>query len=127
MLNMSLVAAAALTVSVGVVHSWLGEKRLIGPLLAPEKRHGILAASAFSRGVLRFAWHVTTLAWWGLAAILAALARVPVEGVATQILLVIAVMFGITGLIVLIGSRGRHLSWPVFLAIAALSAGPAMV
>jgi hypothetical protein len=126
MLNMSLVAAAVLTVAVGAVHSGLGEKRLIGPLLAPEKRHGILAASAFSRGVLRFAWHITTLAWWGLAAILIALARVPVDGVATQILLIIAVMFGITGLITLTASRGRHLAWPVFIAIAALTAAPAL-
>ena len=33
----------------------------------------------------------------------------------------IAAVFLVHGLAALIGSRGRHLSWPVFLAIAALA------
>ena len=124
MTSLPLLGAAFLTVAVGVVHSWLGEKRLIGPLVAPERRHGILAASAFSRGVLRVAWHITTLAWWGFAAILGALASAPLDGQTRIVLVIIAVMFLLSGVITLIASRGRHLAWPVFLAIAALTALP---
>jgi hypothetical protein len=124
MTNLSLVGAAVLTVAVGVAHSWLGEKRLIGPLVDPERRHGILAASAFARGVLRFAWHITTLAWWGFAAILVALASAPLEGPTRTVLLIIAAMFMLSGVTTLVASRGRHLAWPVFLAIAALTALP---
>ena len=33
----------------------------------------------FTSRTLRFAWHVTSVAWWGFAAILALLARPPVS------------------------------------------------
>ena len=124
MLSISLVVAAVLTVLVGVVHSWLGEHRLIGPLLSPEGRRGILASSAFARGVLRFAWHLTSVAWWGFAAIMIVLAQAPPDGPARMVLVMTALMFLVTGLTTLITSRGRHLAWPVFLAIAGLCVAP---
>ena len=124
MANLSLLAAATLTVGVGLVHSWLGEVRLIWPLVAPGKRMGILEKSAFARGVLRFAWHLTTVAWWGFAAVLVVLAQTQVTGQDRIVLIAIAVMFAMTGLIALIASRGRHLAWPVFLAIAGLAIVP---
>ena len=37
---------------------------------------------------------------------------------------IIAAIFAVTGIVTLAVSRGRHLAWPVFLAIAALSAAP---
>ena len=124
MTNLSLLVASILTVGVGLVHSWLGELRLIGPLVAPGKRLGILEKSAFSRGVLRFAWHLTTVAWWGFAAILVVLAQTPVTGQGRIVLMAIALMFAMTGMIALIASRGRHLAWPVFMAIAGLALVP---
>lgn len=119
----TLVAAAALTVFIGVVHSWLGEVKLIGPLLAPENRAGLLK-SGFARGVLRFAWHLTTLAWWGLAAIVAAIAFWPLEPAGRCALAIIAAVFFLHGAIVLWAGRGRHHAWIVFFAIAALAASP---
>lgn len=119
----SLIAAALLTFAVGVAHSWLGEHRLIGPLLAPDNRHGILV-HRFARQVLRFAWHVTTLAWWGFAAILGYMAFSPVGEAGRIILVITALMFLITGAVVLMTSRGRHLAWPAFLAIGFLSLVP---
>lgn len=123
--NATIFAAALLTFLIGAVHSWLGEWRLIGPLLAPEQRQGRLASSAFARGVLRFAWHVTTIAWWGIGAALIALAAsAPLDRQGRLVLAIIAVTFLVTGLVTLIAGRGRHLAWPVFLAIAGLSAAP---
>ena len=124
MTNLSLLVASILTVGVGLVHSWLGEVRLIGPLVAPGKRLGILEKSAFARGVLRFAWHLTTVAWWGFAAILVVLAQTPVTGQGRIVLMAIALMFAMSGMIALIASRGRHLAWPVFMAIAGLALVP---
>ena len=124
MINASLVLAAVLTFGIGVVHSWLGERRLIGPLTAPGKRQGMLAKSVFARQVLRFAWHLTTLAWWGIAAILAVLAMSRIEGAMPTILIIIAVTFFVTGLVTLVSSCGRHLAWLVFFAIAGLSILP---
>ena len=124
MFSIPLAVAAVLTVFIGLVHSILGEQRLIGPLVAPERRQGILAKSSFSRGVLRFAWHITTLAWWGFAVILAALSMSPLAGHDRLVLAVIAGMFLLSGVMTLIAGRGRHLAWIVFFAIAGLSAMP---
>jgi peptidoglycan/LPS O-acetylase OafA/YrhL len=122
-MSISLIAAALLTVIIGVAHSWIGEQRLIGPLLAPDNRQGILV-HRFARKVLRMAWHVTTLAWWGIAAVLAILALSPVTGQGRMVLLAIGLMFLVSGLVSLFTLRGRHLSWPVFLAIGGLSLVP---
>jgi len=120
MTSTALLMAAALTFAVGAVHSLLGERRLIGPLLAPGHRQGILERSAFARQVLRFAWHLTTIAWWGIGAMLVAYALAPLDPSSRSTLAIIAVTFSITGIVILAASGGRHLAWPVFLAIAGL-------
>jgi len=124
MTSTPLAIAAVLAFAVGGVHSWLGEKRLLGPLLAPGHRHELLEKSAFARQVLRFAWHLTTIAWWGMGAALAAYAMVPVDPSARIVLPILAVTFLMTGVCILLISRGRHLAWPVFLTIAGLSLVP---
>jgi hypothetical protein len=124
MTSMPLFLAAGLTFAIGAVHSWLGERRLLGPLLSPQTRQGVLADSAFARQVIRFAWHVTTIAWWGIGAILMVLAFSPATGGGRLSAAIIAVTFLVTGGVILATSRGRHLAWPVFLAIAGLSAWP---
>ena len=124
MYQASLLMAAILTIFIGGVHSWLGERRLIGPLLAPENRSGLIAKSSFSRGVLRFAWHLTTLAWGGFAVVLIGYGFAPAASSRSFALLAIAATFFLTGGIILWTSRGRHLAWPVFFAMAALTAAP---
>ncbi len=124
MANTGLLAAGILAVALGVIHSWLGEQRILGPLLAPARRQGILASSAFVRQVLRYAWHLTSLAWWGMGAVLAALAFSPLDPQGRIVLACLGVTFLVTGIVILVTSRGRHLAWPAFLAIAGLSAAP---
>ena len=68
---------------------------------------------------LRFAWHLTSVAWVGFAGLLAMLASSPHGAGRTQAQ-VISVTFALSGALALIGSKGRHLSWIVFLAIAGL-------
>lgn len=120
-----LMCAAVLIVGIGIAHSWLGEAKLIGPLTAVETRSGILAQSGLARHVLRFAWHITTVAWWGLAAVLALMARQPLDGPARMVIAVIAATFLVTGLACMPGGR-RHWAWAVFLLIAGL-AGAAVI
>jgi hypothetical protein len=124
MINAGLLVAGLLAFALGVVHSWLGERRILGPLLAPARRQGILASSAFMRQILRHAWHLTSLAWWGMGAVLAALAFSPLDPQGRIVLACLGVTFLATGIVILVTSRGRHLAWPVFLAIAGLSAVP---
>lgn len=110
--------AAALLIVTGAVHSLLGERRLIGPLLF--RQEGILA-SKFARFILRFAWHVTTVTWAVLALVLVQLAH----DAATARLWAAAatgVAFSGVGLYDLVCSRGRHVGWPLLtgIGIAAL-------
>lgn len=116
-----LTIAAAMTFLIGFGHSWLGEKILIGPLLDPEKRQGMLAKDRFARQVIRFGWHATSIAWWGLGAVVFILSRGPISETGHTILLALTGTFLATGLGILISTRGRHFAWLVFLIIAALT------
>lgn len=123
-MQIALLVSAGLTGLLGIAHSGLGEARLIGPLLAPEHRTGLLAKSAFARGILRFAWHLTSLAWWGLGTVLVAVALAAPGKAETFVLTAVAATLGLSGLAILAMSRGRHLAWPVFLAAAGLAVAP---
>lgn len=64
-----LYAAAVILACTGVLHSYLGEKKLLAPLLAMPPA-GLLAVTR-ARRLLRWAWHLTSLAWFALAWLLA--------------------------------------------------------
>ncbi len=105
-----LLIAAVLTVLVGLAHSVLGEKYILMRL--PEQ-------GKFKARTLRFAWHLTTIAWWGFGAMLVLAARGMLTP--TNTLFVLAATMVATAGTVLVASRGRHLAWPVFFAIAIIS------
>ena len=122
MTTIALILAAFLAWFVGTAHSWLGERRLLGPLLA--ERAGMLGRSKFAARTLRGAWHLTTLAWWGLGATLATVALAPPASQVHGALVAMAITFLVTGAVIAISSRGRHFAWPIFVAIAGLSLAP---
>ena len=102
--------AAFLAVAVGIAHSYLGEKFILMRLAG---------VNTFKMRTLRFAWHITTVAWWGFAAILASAAQ---DGLtAFAVLRILAVTMFVTAAIILVASRGRHLAWPVFTVIGAIA------
>jgi hypothetical protein len=121
MLHPSLFVASLILVGLALAHSWLGERRLIGPLLA-DANGGMLTRSRFARQVLRFAWHLTSVAFVGLAAPLAVYAFHDVDGAARLSLRLAAVCFVAMGALILWSSRGRHLAWPLFMGAGALAA-----
>lgn len=119
-MNPLLVTAAALTVFVGLVHTVLGEKLIIGPLL--KKPLPTIRGSEFIvRRTIRFAWHATTIAWWGVAAIFWVYASAPLSSQGAIVLRILSATFFLSFLITLIASHGKHFAWTVFLAIAVLS------
>jgi hypothetical protein len=111
---MALSLAAALLVVIGLAHSYLGERYILVRLFRRDLP-ALFGDDRFTKRTLRFAWHVTTVAWWGLAALLASGLDAPRTS-----LRIIAATFLLTGVVALAWSRGRHLSWVVFLAIAGL-------
>lgn len=115
-----LVIAAALAALTGIAHSVLGERYILIRLFRRQDLPKLFGNDRFTRRTLRFAWHVTSVAWWGFAALLLLVAAQRPAG-APGVLSVIAGTFLATAVIVAIGSRGRHLSWIVFLSIAILA------
>jgi hypothetical protein len=98
--------------ALAVLHSVLGERFLLGPLFASGLGATPLGPS-FTRRTLRFAWHLTSLAWLALAFLAT---RVDAAGLAA-----VGVMMGLSALLALVGSRGRHFAWALF-AVGAASA-----
>jgi len=116
---MLLIGAISLLI-IGVIHSYMGEKYLLIRLFRRDDLPKLLGSDWFTKRVLRFAWHLTTLAWWGFAAILYVLST-PSVNVQNEILIIISVVFSLSGIFSLLFSRGQHLSWLFFFTIAATS------
>lgn len=118
-----LIVAALGAVGIGLVHSILGEQGIVKPVLKRMDWAGVPPDADFLNRTVRFAWHITTLAWIGLAVILLA-PLVGMEDDPAFAPLTIAVTFLVTGLVTIVASKGRHLAWIVFLGIAAGAAWP---
>ncbi|MES3025833.1 MAG: hypothetical protein V4857_30000 [Pseudomonadota bacterium] len=110
--------AAALMFATGLAHSYLGERYILIRLFKRDKLPVVLGSTAFTTGTLRFAWHLTTVAWWGLACLIL-LAAQNALGPA-QVLRVIGVIALVSGLFPLYFTRGKHLSWIAFFVLGAL-------
>jgi hypothetical protein len=112
--------AAAGAVFLGLAHSYLGERNVFPRLLASENLPRLRGSLEFTRAILRWAWHLMSLAWWGFAYLLFAIAAGQSPDAAT-LARIIAVVFGLTGLIAFVTTRGRHIAWPLFALVALAS------
>lgn len=105
-----LAVAASLAVGISLAHSYLGEWCLLMRLFRRDDLPTLFGSQDFTRRTLRFARHITRIAWIGMAAALVWDAQ-----------RAIALAFGASALSAGLGSRGRHYSWLVFGAIALLA------
>lgn len=120
-MSLPLSTAALLAVGIGVAHSWLGERYILVRLFRRGDLPPLFGSDRFTRRTLRFAWHLTTVAWWGFAAILCVVSGAFGElDLRRATLLAVAGTFAVHAVVTLAASRGRHLAWIVFAAIAAL-------
>jgi hypothetical protein len=120
-LNSLLITGAILAFAVGIAHSWLGERYILVRLFRREDLPRVFGSAWFTKRTLRFAWHLTTLAWWGFGLVLWIYATCELEGARTAVLKTISLTFLLSGFLSAGFTRGKHLSWVVFLAIALLS------
>jgi hypothetical protein len=114
-MNSLFIIAAVVLFLLGIAHSVFGEKLLLLPMAREESVH-LFKEKPYMISVMRFAWHITSIAWWGMALIITDLARI---GNTTPFSVhALAGTFAATGIIILGFSRGRHPAWLFFLAIA---------
>ena len=116
--------AGFLTTVVGDVHSVLGERYILMRPFRRTELPKLFGSTEFTARVLRFAWHLTTVAWWGFAAMLFLLA----SGLTTarNLSFTMAATFLASGAITLGISRGKHLARPVFCFIGGVCLYAAM-
>lgn len=114
-MNPAAIIAAALAFAIGAAHSYLGERYILIRLFRRPDLPHLFGSDVFTRRTLRFAWHLTTIAWWGLGGLVLMLARAATPAALGT---AISVTFATTGLVTAFASRGRHFAWPVFFAIA---------
>lgn len=114
-----LIFAAVLCFAIGFIHSYLGERYILVRLFRKAQIPHIFGSDVFTKRTLRFAWHLTTIAWWGFGYLAWAVSRESMD-LRLVILLTVGAVFFVSGTLALVASRGKHLSWIVFLTIAAL-------
>lgn len=123
MIDLLLKVSAFLAIGLGVAHSLLGERYILERLFKRDDLPQLFGSQEFTIRTLRFAWHLTSVAWIGFAGILMLLAQ-PIMTY-RSVAMVVAVTFLVSGAITAYSSRGRHLAWPVFMFIGAVAVATA--
>ena len=112
-----LTTASLLLVATMAVHSILGQKRLIRPIL--NQGAGVMR-NPLARFILPFGWHLMSLFGLILAAILFAWAWAP-DQARTIGLVMTGAVFTASGIWDAIGSKGKHVGWPPLTLIGLLA------
>ena len=111
-------AAALLLVVLCLAHSLLGERYILMRLFRrSELLPKLLGGTAFTKNTLRFVWHLVTVMGLGFALVLLQLAGGASAG---QIATLIGAALLVSGVLPLVMTRGRHLSWIGLLGAGAL-------
>jgi hypothetical protein len=105
--QLALTFASLLIVATMLVHSMLGQRRLIRPLL--DQAEGVMQRP-MARFIVPFAWHLTSFIGLIVAAVLLAFAWVP-EHATTVGIVATAIVFTVGGILDAFGSRGKHVGW----------------
>jgi len=111
--------AAILCVGLALAHSYLGERYILIRLFRRAEIPKLFGSTEFTTRTLRFAWHLTSVAWLGAGALFFLLARGPLTSAAVAA--VLAGVFFIHAGVTLFASRGRHFAWPLFLIIGIIA------
>jgi hypothetical protein len=109
-MNLLTLSAIAMAFT-GIAHSYVGEKRLIGPLLALN----LDMLSGYRSNLVRFAWHFTSL-FMILNALVIAWPGTPVS-----LIKITGAMWLIAGVGDALMTRGKHIGWPLLSAAGVLA------
>lgn len=113
-----LLLASALLFVTGFAHSYLGERYILIRLFRGQQLPKLFGGTAFTIGTLRFSWHITTVAWWSIAYLLFLASQETLSK--DQVLTVIGAASLVSAALPIYFTRGKHLSWVVFLLVGAL-------
>lgn len=112
-MNVILILAGVLSLALGLIHSILGE-RMIFQSLRRTQEHSTFYRY---RGILWATWHLVTLFGMCLGVYLLELGGVNVPG---DLAIYVAWTMFVGAVMVILGTRGKHVGWVVLLLIAIL-------
>jgi Protein of unknown function (DUF3995) len=110
-MNIWLALASLSFLSLACAHSWLGERKVLRPLLAQEWKIGL--PRPFANPLLRWAWHLTSFVWLAAAGILVAAATG--RAVPAFVIDLLGAAALVSGVAMLVGLRGMHAAWAVLM------------
>jgi len=110
-----IITAVILLVIISFAHSYLGEKYILIRLFRKDLPK-LFGSDDFTKKTLRFAWHLTSIAWLGFAYALYLIEANSFNEI--TFLALCSYVFGISAIVSLIASKAKHLSWLVFLMIS---------
>ena len=111
-----LLVAAVVLCFIGAIHSYLGERFVLRPILALPNLPKLGGSRAYMESIVRWAWHLTSVAWWGTSVLLVLWWSGRGAGAMGA---AVAATFALHGLIILGKVGTRHPAWPLFLLTAA--------
>jgi hypothetical protein len=114
-----LIVAAVLCLAIGFIHSYLGERFILIRLFRNSQIPHLFGSDYFTKRTIRFAWHLTTIAWWGLGYLVWSISQ-GTANLEHDVLNTVGVVFLLSGAFAITATRGKHLSWVVFWSIAGL-------
>jgi hypothetical protein len=111
-----LTIAALIMLLTGIAHSFLGEKYILMRLFRRDNIPELLGSDEFTKNTLRFTWHITSIAWFGLAAVMY------FENSPSPLFLyTVATISFSSAAVAAFFTRGKHLSWIAFLMVGILT------
>ena len=122
-MNYLLFLSAILAIALGIIHSILGERLIFKQLRNAQKSDRYPEKLAIRQlQALWSTWHLVTLFGWAVAGILICFAS-PISPTAQLdgARLMITVLFSVSTLVWIIGTRGKHPAWIIFLTLALLT------
>ncbi len=119
MKTLLLLASTILTLT-AIAHSYLGERYILLRLFRRGDLPQLFGSDWFTKRTLRFAWHLTSVAWLGFAGVLLVIAR-DLAPSRSLVLQVVAATFAAHAAVIAVASRGKHLAWLAFGVVAWLA------
>lgn len=120
-MNISFLLASLLGYFVALAHSlrgeWIGKRTLIRAIIK-LRLFNEDEKDEMSKRVVRVAWHVTSITWFGIGSLLLYFAFADMNSTIVVAARIISVTFFACFVFSVVTVRGRHPSWVLFLLIA---------
>ena len=116
--NDLLLFAALVVAVIGLVHSILGDRVVFPRLFALPDLPLLRRDRTYTVAVLRYAWHLTSVAWWAAGALLIVLWWGKGD-LRQSVVAIVAGLLLLTGVTILATCGPRHPGWSLFLIAAA--------